>query len=62
MLPEGSHYTDPAAANHFAATRESAAVVECIGVGPTATTFANPANDPRNKAGTAVSSTAEGSS
>ncbi len=45
-LPPGSHYTEPAGANHFAATRDSAALVECTGVGPTGTKFANSSDDP----------------
>jgi quercetin dioxygenase-like cupin family protein len=48
-LPPGSHYTEPGGAAHFAGTREQEAIVECTAVGPTGTTFVNPANDPRNK-------------
>jgi hypothetical protein len=48
-LPPGSNYTEPARAVHFAGTREQEAVVECTAVGPTGTTFVNPADDPRNK-------------
>jgi hypothetical protein len=48
-LPPGSNYTEPARAVHFAGTREQEAVVECTAVGPTGTTFINPADDPRNK-------------
>jgi quercetin dioxygenase-like cupin family protein len=40
-LPEGSHYTEPANINHFAATKDSEAIVECTGMGPTGTTFAH---------------------
>lgn len=48
-LPPGSNYTEPAGATHFAGTREQEALVECTAVGPTGTTFVNPADDPRNK-------------
>jgi quercetin dioxygenase-like cupin family protein len=48
-LPPGSNYTEPAGAIHFAGTREQEALVECTAVGPTGTTFLNPADDPRNK-------------
>ena len=48
-LPPGSNYTEPAGAAHFASTREQEAIVECTAVGPTGTTFINPADDPRNK-------------
>jgi len=48
-LPPGSNYTEPAGVIHFAGTREQEAIVECTAVGPTGTTFVNPADDPRNK-------------
>jgi quercetin dioxygenase-like cupin family protein len=48
-LPPGSHYTEPPGANHFAETREQTVVAECTGIGPTGTTFVNPADDPRNR-------------
>lgn len=48
-LPPGSNYTEPAGVAHFAGTREQEAIVECTAVGPTGTTFVNPADDPRNK-------------
>ncbi len=48
-LPPGSHYTEPAAANHFAGTKGQEAVLECTAVGPAGTTFVNPADDPKNK-------------
>jgi len=47
-LPPGSNYTEPAGAAHFAGTREQGAIVVCTAVGPTGTTFVNPADDPRN--------------
>jgi quercetin dioxygenase-like cupin family protein len=46
-LPAGSHYTEPANVNHFAATRRESAIAECTSIGPTATTFAERADDPR---------------
>ena len=48
-LPPGSNYTEPAGVIHFAGTRDQEAIVECTAVGPTGTTFVNPADDPRNK-------------
>jgi quercetin dioxygenase-like cupin family protein len=48
-LRPGSNYTEPAGAIHFAGTKEQEALVECTAVGPTGTTFVNPADDPRNK-------------
>jgi quercetin dioxygenase-like cupin family protein len=48
-LPPGSHYTEPAAAPHFAGTKAQEAVLECTAVGPAGTMFVNPADDPKNK-------------
>ncbi len=48
-LPPGSNYTEPSGTIHFAGTKDQEAIVECTAVGPTGTTFANPADDPRNK-------------
>ena len=48
-LPAGSHYTEPAGMNHFAETRDEAVIAECTAMGPTGTTFANPADDPRRR-------------
>jgi hypothetical protein len=48
-LPPGSFYTEPAGMNHFAETRDEAMVAECTAVGPTGTTFVNPADDPRRR-------------
>jgi quercetin dioxygenase-like cupin family protein len=48
-LPPGSSYTEPGNTVHFAGTRNDNAVLECTAVGPTGTTFVNPADDPRNK-------------
>ncbi len=46
-LPAGSHYTEPAGMNHFAETRDETVVAACTAIGPTGTTFVNPADDPR---------------
>jgi quercetin dioxygenase-like cupin family protein len=48
-LPAGSHYTEPAGMNHFAETRDEIVVAACTAIGPTGTTFVNPADDPRNR-------------
>lgn len=45
-LPAGSIYTEPPGANHFAMTKGEGAVIEITGVGPSATTYVDPANDP----------------
>jgi quercetin dioxygenase-like cupin family protein len=47
-LPAGSSYTEPANQVHFAGTKDVEAVAECTAIGPTGTTFFNPADDPRN--------------
>ena len=48
-LPAGSNYTEPAGMNHFAETRDEPVVAECTAIGPTGTTFVNPADDPRRR-------------
>jgi quercetin dioxygenase-like cupin family protein len=48
LLPPGSNYTEPAGQAHFAATRDTAIIVECTAIGPTGTTFIEAADDPRN--------------
>ena len=47
-LPPGSNYTEPAGHVHFAGTKDVEVIMECTAIGPTATTFVNPADDPRN--------------
>jgi quercetin dioxygenase-like cupin family protein len=47
-LPAGSSYTEPAGRIHFAGTKDVEAIAECTAIGPTGTTFFNPADDPRN--------------
>jgi quercetin dioxygenase-like cupin family protein len=48
-LPPGSFYTEPPDANHFAMTRSEGVVIQVTGVGPSATTYVNPANDPTRR-------------
>jgi hypothetical protein len=48
-LPPGSNYTEPGGVVHFAGTQDQPATLECTAVGPTGTTFVNPADDPRIK-------------
>jgi quercetin dioxygenase-like cupin family protein len=48
-LPAGSHYTEPPGMNHFAETRDEPVIAECTAIGPTGTTFVNPADDPRRR-------------
>jgi hypothetical protein len=49
-LPVGSNYTEPAGRAHFAATKDGEVIQQCTAVGPTGTTFVNPADDPRSAA------------
>jgi quercetin dioxygenase-like cupin family protein len=46
-LPAGSHYTEPANVNHFAATHSEGATAECTSIGPSGTVFSKSADDPR---------------
>ena len=46
-LPPGSYYSEPAGTMHFAGTKDQEVIVECTSIGPTGTTFVNPADDPR---------------
>ena len=48
-LPTGSFHTEPANVRHFVVTKDEGAVVQISGTGPSGTTFADPAHDPRNK-------------
>jgi quercetin dioxygenase-like cupin family protein len=45
-LPAGSIYTEPPGSNHFAMTKGEGAVIQITGVGPSGTTYVDPANDP----------------
>jgi quercetin dioxygenase-like cupin family protein len=47
-LLAGSSYTEPAGRMHFAGTKDVEVVAQCTAIGPTGTTFFNPADDPRN--------------
>ncbi len=47
--PAGSSYLLPAGTVHFQWTRSGEAVVQVNGMGPTATNYANPADDPRRR-------------
>ena len=48
-LPPGSYYTEPPNAHHFAMTRSEGVVVQVTGVGPSSTTYADPANEPTRR-------------
>lgn len=45
-LPPGSFYTEPPDDDHFAETRDSEVLVQISGLGPTGTTYVDPADDP----------------
>jgi hypothetical protein len=51
VLRAGSFYTEPANRTHFAETREEPVIVQITGVGPSSTSYVNPASDPRRSAG-----------
>jgi pimeloyl-ACP methyl ester carboxylesterase/quercetin dioxygenase-like cupin family protein len=46
-LPPGSFYTEPANTTHFAETRDEPVLVQITGVGPSSTSYVDPASDPR---------------
>ena len=48
-LPAGSYYTEPPGSNHFAMTRDEGAIIQITGVGPSGTTYVDPANDPNRR-------------
>jgi quercetin dioxygenase-like cupin family protein len=48
-LPPGSFYTEPPNADHFAMTRSEGVVIQVTGVGPSATTYVDPAKDPTRR-------------
>jgi quercetin dioxygenase-like cupin family protein len=48
-LPPGSFYTEPPNANHFAMSGPEGVVIQVTGVGPSATTYVNPAHDPTRR-------------
>ena len=47
-LQPGAIYTEPANMPHFARTRDEV-IVEIVGVGPSSTTYVNPADDPTRR-------------
>jgi quercetin dioxygenase-like cupin family protein len=48
-LPPGSFYTEPPNADHFAMTRSEGVVLQVTGIGPSATTYVDAANDPTRR-------------
>ena len=48
-LPAGSFYTEPPNIDHFAMTRAEGVVLQVTGVGPSATTYVDPAKDPTRR-------------
>jgi quercetin dioxygenase-like cupin family protein len=50
-LRPGSFYTEPANRTHFAETRDEPVVVQITGVGPSSTSYVDPASDPRHGPG-----------
>jgi len=48
-LPPGSFYTEPPNADHFAMTKSEGVVIQVTGVGPSATTYVDPTNDPTRR-------------
>ncbi len=48
-LPPGSFWTEPANVAHFLVTRDEPVMFQITGTGPSGTTFADPAHDPRRK-------------
>ena len=51
ILPPGSVYSEPGAANHFARTDTEPVLVEISGFGPTDTRYVNPADTPKAPGG-----------
>jgi pimeloyl-ACP methyl ester carboxylesterase/uncharacterized RmlC-like cupin family protein len=50
-LPPGSFYTEPANRTHFAERRDEVVIVQISGVGPSSTSYVDPAADPRRVPG-----------
>jgi pimeloyl-ACP methyl ester carboxylesterase len=50
-LPPGSFYTEPANRTHFAETGAAPVTVQITGVGPSSTSYVDPASDPRRNSG-----------
>jgi uncharacterized RmlC-like cupin family protein len=49
LLPPGSFYTEPPGIDHFAMTKATGVVIQISGMGPSATTYADPKNDPAKR-------------
>ena len=49
VMPSGSVFNVPAQMPHYAEARSEEVLLQVIGIGPTATQFLNPAEDPRPK-------------
>ena len=47
-LEPGSYYTEPPNVPHFARTREEV-ILQIVGIGPSSTTYVDPANDPTRR-------------
>jgi hypothetical protein len=50
-LPAGSFLHGAGHRTHFAEIREEPVIVQITGVGPSSTSYVNPASDPRRSAG-----------
>ena len=50
-LPAGSFYTEPSNRSHFAETRDEPVTVQITGVGPSSTSYIDPASDPKRSSG-----------
>ena len=48
-LGPGTFMTEPKGLAHFAQTRDEEVIVQLFAIGPTGTTYVNPADDPRKK-------------
>ena len=48
-LRPGTFMTEPKGIPHFAQTRDEDVIVQLFAIGPTGTTYVNPADDPRKK-------------
>ena len=48
-LAAGTFMTEPKGIPHFAQTRDEDVIVQLFAIGPTGTTYINPADDPRKK-------------
>ena len=46
-LPPGSYHTEPANVSHFSVIKADGVIVQITGIGPTATSFVDPAHAPK---------------